>query len=117
MPPGSSPSVPLAYYNTGLTSGMNSGTTYSSALSSGASSAQAIANQSVERLDHALDRCRPRRGCARADHAVPCSRIPVRVRRGRGPAELKGDHKVTAKKIVILVALLLAGVWVYKRIG
>ncbi len=47
MQPGSAPSVPLAYYNTGLTSGMNSGTTYSSALSSGASSAQAIANQSV----------------------------------------------------------------------
>lgn len=30
-------SVPLAYYNTGQTSGMNSGTTYSSAMSQGGS--------------------------------------------------------------------------------
>jgi hypothetical protein len=36
MNPG--PSVPLAYYNTGQTSGMNSGTTYSSALAQGSNS-------------------------------------------------------------------------------
>lgn len=35
-------SVPLAYYNTGQSSGMNSGTTYSSALSQGGSSPAGI---------------------------------------------------------------------------
>lgn len=38
----SAPSVPLAYYNTGVTSGMASGTTYSSALSAGSGSPAAI---------------------------------------------------------------------------
>lgn len=39
--------VPLASYNTGYTSGMNSGTTYSAALSSGAGSAAAVQAGSV----------------------------------------------------------------------
>ena len=47
MPPGAGPSVPLAYYNTGVTSGMASGPTYSSTLTSGSGSPQAIANQTV----------------------------------------------------------------------
>lgn len=47
MPPGTAPSVPLAYYNTGQTSGMNSGTTYSSALSRGSGSPAAIQSGSV----------------------------------------------------------------------
>lgn len=54
MPPGVQqpgigfgPSVPLAYYNTGVTSGMGSGTTYSAALSAGSGSPIAIGNQSV----------------------------------------------------------------------
>lgn len=42
MPPGAGPTVPLAYYNTGVTSGMASQTTYSSALSSGSGSPVAI---------------------------------------------------------------------------
>lgn len=42
MPPGAGPSVPLAYYNTGVTSGMVSGTTYASALSSGTGSPVSI---------------------------------------------------------------------------
>lgn len=40
-------SVPLAYYNTGQTSGMNSGTTYSSALGQGGSSPHGIQGGNV----------------------------------------------------------------------
>jgi hypothetical protein len=42
MPPGAGPSVPLAYYNTGVTSGMASGTTFSSTLSTGTGSPSSI---------------------------------------------------------------------------
>ena len=43
MPPGSpAAAVPLAYYNTGSSSGINAGTTYSSALGSGGTSPAAV---------------------------------------------------------------------------
>lgn len=40
--PGFGPAVPLAYYNTGVTSGMASGTTYAAALSTGSGSPAGI---------------------------------------------------------------------------
>lgn len=47
MNPSPAAAVPLAFYNTGQTSGMNSGTTYSAALSQGGSSPAGIRGQVV----------------------------------------------------------------------